>query len=352
MVPLDMDSKPAEGTGKMNDNMPGLGRAFEETKRTARVLELIQIIAVAPRRYRRRDLAERFEVSERMIQKDLEIVRHGLRLPLARSAEGYYFERIPRLPALQCTFPEALALLMAVQVARQVSGIGSAELAAAVTRLEALFPAEFAPLLRQVACAPVTIARKEHRNQMLMLLHRALLMRQKVQMVYETRSRGGEVNERVVHPYHLLPYVRSWHLIAYCELRGQVLVFKVDRIHEARLLNEGYSIPEGFDLDSYLGDSWGLLRQEAGQVEEVVLRFERETGLRVAEEYWHKSQEVQEEPDGYILFRLRIPITPEFISWVLYYGSQVEVLRPAWLRERVAEEHARAALIYGGLTWK
>lgn len=336
----------------MNRSFPGLGRELEETKRTARILDIVQIIAVAPRRYRRRDLAQRFEVSERMIQKDLDVIRHGLRLPLIHTPEGYYFERMPHLPALQCTFPEALALLLAVQVARQVSGIPSVELASAVARLESLFPQEFAPFLRQSACFPVTTARRRHRQQMLLLLYRALLTGYKLRMVYETRSRGGTLTERVVHPYHVMPYVRSWHLVAYCELRKQVLMFKVDRIREATLLDERYTIPKDFDLDAYLGNAWGLVRGEVAPPEQVVLRFERETGLRVSEEEWHKTQKVEEGLDGSIFFKVCIPITPEFINWVLYYGSQVEVLQPAWLRERVAEEHSRAALVYGGSLWK
>ena len=52
---------------------------LEETKRTSRILEIVQIIATAPRRYLRRHLAHRFEVSERMIQKDLDVIRHGLK---------------------------------------------------------------------------------------------------------------------------------------------------------------------------------------------------------------------------------------------------------------------------------
>jgi hypothetical protein len=38
-----------------------------------------------------------------------------------------------------------------------------------------------------------------------------------------------------------------------------------------------------------------------------------------------------------------VGITPEMVSWLLYYGARVQVLTPAWLRERVAEEHRRAA---------
>ena len=319
----------------------------EENKRTSRILELVQIIAVAPQRYRRRELAARFEISERMIQKDMEIIRHGLKLQLSPSPEGYYFERMPRLPALQYTFAEALALLLAVQAARQVSGVSSAELAAAVARLESLFPPEFTPLLRQAVAQPVVTAQREHRQQMLGLLNRSLIEGRKVRLVYETRSRAGAVSERVVRPYHLMPYVRSWQLIAYCELREAVRMFKVDRIQQATLLNERYNIPADFDVDAYMGTGWGAMRSGAGEPVDVVLRFGPEAGQWVAEEYWHPSQQVAEQPDGNGHFRLRIAaITPEFVNWILYYGRRVVVLEPAELRVRVAEEHRVAAGVY------
>jgi predicted DNA-binding transcriptional regulator YafY len=325
----------------------GAGRT-EDTKRVARLLAIVQMIATAPQRYRRRDLATRFEVSERMIQKDLEVIRHGLLLPLERGPEGYYFERMPRLPALQYTFSEALALLLAVQAAQQVSGLDSPELAAATARLETLFPAEFTPLLRQHGQRRPATAQGEHRRQMLTLLNRALVEGRKVKMTYATRSRGGEHSERVVRPYALYPYVRSWQLIAYCERREEVLMFKVDRIHLATLLDELYTLPDDFDVDAYIGDTWGLLRGEGGEPVEVVLRFAADTGQRVAEERWHASQKAEVQPDGSVLFRLQIAVTPEFVSWVLYYGSQVEVLRPESLRQAVANAHMRAAEVNGG----
>jgi len=300
------------------------------------------MIAAHPQRYLRRNLAAHFEVSERMIQKDLDLIRNGLRLPLMHDAKGYYFEQMPRLPALQYTFPEALALLLAVQAAQHVFGIGSGELAAAIARLEALFPAEFAPILKQYGRRQPAAVRGTHRQEMLTRLNWALIEQRKVEMVYETRSRGGEINTRIVRPYALYPHVRSWHLIAYCERREDVLMFKVDRIHEARLLDEHYTIPADFDVDEYMGGTWGVIRGTALPVTEVVLHFTPEAGKRVSEEFWHKSQQAETLPDGSILFRLHIPITPDFVSWVLYYGSQVRVVAPESLRRQVAEEHRKA----------
>jgi predicted DNA-binding transcriptional regulator YafY len=322
--------------------MPGMGKTEEETKRAARILEIVLMIASAPCRYQRKQLAERFELSERMIGKDLHVIRHGLKLPLERTPTGYYFARTPNLPALQYSFPEALALIMMVQAAQQLSGIGSADLAAAVARLEALFPVEFSPWLRQVRKAPPMTAQREHRQQMLSLLNQALLYRNKVRITYATRSREGAISERIVHPYQIMAYVRSWQLIAWCEMRQAILMFKIDRIHQATLLpGEHYQLVDSFDPEDYIGNRWGILRV-AGEPEEVVLHFDTAAGRWVAEEYWHKSQQVEFQTDGSVIFRLHLIVTPEFINWLLYYGSRVRVLNPDHLRQTVADEHRKA----------
>lgn len=318
------------------------GQREEETRRTARVLDIIQHIAVYPRRWTRRGLAERFEVSERQIQKDLQVIRHGLRLPLLRDAGGYYFERLPHLPTTAYSFSEALALLSAARAAQAIPGIDSAELAAAIARLESIFPDEMRHLVREAKEQLPRRAVRAHRQEMLSLLHRALAERRQVRMAYATASRAGRVIERVVEPYHILPYNRSWHMIAYDHNRQEVLQFKIDRVQEAAILDSTYTIPADFDLDDYLGDAWGLMRGAAGEVEAVELLFEAEAGRWVTEETWHKSQQSEVLPDGRVHVTFRVGVTPEMVGWLLYYGSRVEVVRPAWLRERVAEEHRRA----------
>jgi predicted DNA-binding transcriptional regulator YafY len=316
---------------------------FEETKRVARILEIVQLIASKPRSYKRVDLAERFAISERMIQKDLDVIRHALKLPLCRDRQGYYFEYLPHLPTTAYAFSEALALLTAARAAQAIPGINSAELAAAIARLEAIFPDEFRPLVCEATEKLPRRAVKAHRQEMLALLHRAWIEGRQVRIVYVTGSRGKEMTERVVEPYHIMPYGRSWHLIAFDHRRGEVLQFKVDRVQEAELLETGYSVPVDFDVDAYLGDAWGIMRGAAGPAERVELLFEPEAGRWVAEEHWHKSQQAETLPDGRVRVTFQVGITPEMVSWLLYYGARVQVVAPAWLRERVAEEHTRAA---------
>lgn len=319
---------------------------LEETKRTSRILSIVLMIASAPHRYQRQSFVDRFELSPRMIDKDLEIIRHGLRLPLAKDRRGYYFKQMPDLPVLKLGFAEALSLLTAVQSAQRVSGIGTPELAAAIARIESLFPDEYTAMLHQLA-KPIPMSdQRQHRQSVMTLLGRAQLEGRKLWIIYETASRNGEINERIVHPYMLVPYVRSWQMIAYCERRCDVVMFKVDRIHEARMLDANYAIPADFDFDKYMGSAWGMMRAGDLPVETAVLRFTPEAGRWVAEEDWHKSQQIEQLEDGSVLFQVHIPITPEFVNWVMYYGAKVEVLEPQNLRALIAGGHVAAARIY------
>ena len=329
----------------MLEQLRGSTRA-QETRRIARILEIIQLISDRPRHWKRKMLADKFEISERQIQKDLSVIRHGLRLPLENDGDGYYFTRLPGLPTVSYTFNEALALLLAARMAQAIPGVNSAELAAAIARLEALFPEEFLPLLRQSADRLPRSAKAPHRQEMLTLLHRALAERRRVRIIYAIGAKGGEESERVVEPYHIMPYVRSWQLIAYCHKKQAVLMFKIDRIRQAELLDEFYTIPSDFDIDEYLGDNWGIMRGAAREPEEVELIFDSVAGRWVAEEHWHKSQQVETLPDGSVRVRFYIGITPEFVNWLLYYGSRVRVVKPEWLREQVVEEHRKAIELY------
>ena len=326
----------------MSDSLPGQGRD-NQIRRTARILEIIQQIAVAPRRWSRQDLARYHQVSERMIQKDLELIRYRLGLSLKHEHRTYYFEQLPHLPTTTYSFTEALSLLAAARAAQAIPGINSMDLAAAIARLESIFPISLGRLVREATDSLPRRAIKAHRQTMLTLLHRALAERRQVRIVYATASRAGEVTKRVVEPYHIMAYGRSWHLIAYDHHRSDILQFKIDRVQQAELLDTTYTMPPDFDLDAYLGDAWGLMRGAAGEPERVELLFEPEAGRWVAEEVWHKSQESETLPDGRVRVTFYVGITPEMVSWLLYYGNRVWVVEPAWLRERVREEHRRAA---------
>jgi proteasome accessory factor B len=172
-------------------------------------------------------------------------------------------------------------------------------------------------------------------------LEQAMAERRKVAIRYVSASRHQAVTERIIAPYHLMPYERSWQVVAQDSLRGDVRMFKLDRIRTAELTNEGYEIPGDFDLEAYLGDQWGVLRGEAERPERVVLRFSERAAPWVMDDRLHASQRIEELPDRGLRLSYYCGITHELVRWVLSFGGDAVVEEPEGLREAVVKEAKR-----------
>lgn len=316
---------------------------LEETKRVARLLDMVARISARPKMWTRRSLAQAFEISERRIQQDLDILVRRLGLPIRHSRSGYYLAEQRALPAVTFAFGEAVALLLSASVGRATAGVGTAELAAALARLKDVFPPEFRRLLDTLELGAGDPGPGDQRRRALELLQEAVATRATVRLRYATASRADAESERLVDPYALVPYVRSFHLVGYCHSRQEVRIFKVDRIRDLRLTAQRFVVPEDFDLGAYLSEGWGLMRGVARAPETVRVRFSARAGRWVSEERWHRGQKAEWQPDGSLLFTLRVGITPPLVRWILYYGAEAQVLEPAWLAEEVKRE-ARALL--------
>ena len=53
----------------------------------------------------------------------------------------------------------------------------------------------------------------------------------------------------------------------------------------------------------------------------------------VAEGEWHEGEIIERQPDGSIIYRAAIQVTPEFQRWVLRYGRMVDIIAPSHLRD-------------------
>ena len=314
-----------------------------ETTRIARVLDIVWHINAAPRYWTRKRLSDKFEVSERSITSDLELIRHRLNFDLENDrGRGYYFVKVPQLPSVSYSIAEALALILAARAARQFAGVPQRDLSLAITRLSSVIPGELRAMVEQIASDGVGES-DPHREEILSRCSQAISATHSINLVYAAASANGEETQRRIDPYAVFPYDRSWHVVGYCHLREDVRVFKVDRIRSASQTGVGFARQPDFDLEAFLSTGWGLMRGLELPVEEVVLRFRSPASRWIAEERWHGSQQVIHLPDESVEFRVTIQVTPEFQRWVFRYGRDVEVCEPASLRAWVVDE-AKAVL--------
>lgn len=309
-----------------------------EATRIARVLDIIWRISAAPSYWTRRRLAEEFEVSERSITSDLELIRHRLRFELhSQRGQGYYFTSMPKLPSVSYSVPEALALILAGQAGRQFAGISQHDLSAALARLASVIPGELRVMVDRFAAEQATV-RDQRREAVLAMFGQATALSHSVDMVYEAASRDGEETRRRIDPYAVFPYGKSWHVVGHCHLRDDLRVFKIDRVRSVSHSGLAFSPPEEFDLGTYLSSGWGLMRGLDTPVEDVVLVFRPPSARWVAEEQWHPSQRIEQLGDDAIRFTVTIQVTPEFQRWVYHYGRDVEVVEPTHLRDWIRGE--------------
>ncbi len=319
------------------------GGRLEETRRTARVLDVIQHIAVAPSRWTRKALAEKYEVSERQIQKDFEIIRNRLNLDLRRDGEGYFLWNVPKFPTLAYSFPEAMSLLLAARAARMIPGIDSDELAAAIGRLESLFPPEVRHLLKEVTCQSAGGVRRQNggndRHDILVLLNKAICEKRGIVIIGRKSASGKSVVRNEVDPYRINPFMRVWRLIAYDHARKDIVEIDIDRIKGVELLERTFELPEDLSMNAYFVGVWGVFPRKTGSLEDIVLEFEPDAARWVKEGLWPAGRKMERLGGGRMRMKISLSISPDFLSWLMYFGRRVRVIKPDWLREKVAAEH-------------
>jgi predicted DNA-binding transcriptional regulator YafY len=153
-------------------------------------------------------------------------------------------------------------------------------------------------------------------------------------MRYYSASRDG-TSRREVDPYHIWFAAGGLYLIAYCHRREEVLLFAVERIRSLALTDHPYQLPLGFNVQEYVQDALNVMR---GRRIEVELLFTKKATAWVRDKSWHPSQESKLLKDGRLEMTLKVADNEELVGWILSFGSQVRVVRPEGLHERVKDE--------------
>lgn len=159
---------------------------------------------------------------------------------------------------------------------------------------------------------------------------------------------GGRIFEYTFSPYFIEPYAvgQTAHVIGLREPPGKLRTFKLERLRSVSILPDRYEIPEDFDPTDLLRDAWGIWYSENEPVE-IVLRFHPRVAMRVKESRWHHSQRIEEQTDGYLIWRARVAEPQEMLWWIRGWGADCEVLQPRELRESLMGDAKAAAEMYG-----
>lgn len=279
-------------------------------------------------------IAEKCGVCNRTSRRDLEALE-SIGVPIWEDgtkrgiAPGYF------LPPISFTLPEAMTIFLAARLLLSYSNTYNPNIDSTFVKLNSAV----APPLRDQVTRTIDWMQKLNRDDRLRRitdrLTHAWINGRRAQICYQALGRS-KAGSRMVEPYFIQPatFEHANYLIAYCHQARKVLTFKIDRIIDIALLDERYSVPPDFDANKFLEPAWGITLY--GKPMTVKLKFNSEIGRLARETRWHPSQAVKTQPDGSAVVTFKVPVTDEFIAFVMRWGEKVEVLRPASLRRKVA----------------
>lgn len=215
-------------------------------------------------------------------------------------------------------------------------------------KLQSSLPASFQDALRHAAESieiqlPQTNPLDGHGPVYGRLLE-ALAGRRAVRIRYRSLAENRTLQTKV-SPYRLLFSRRSWYLIGRSSVHRATRTFNVGRIEDLTVLEDRCRVPRGFSVSRYLRNAWHLV-PEPGPDRDVTVRFGPRVAANVAEVAWHKTQRLESRPDGSLDFHVRVSGLQEISWWILGYGAQAEVLRPAELRRIIARHAAHLVQVY------
>lgn len=169
----------------------------------------------------------------------------------------------------------------------------------------------------------------------------AVLQRRRLSFRYRARSTGA-TTQRTVSPQRLTHYRNNWYLDAFDHERQALRSFSLDRVDQARTLDEAAAdLPEA-ELDQHLASSYGIFSGPPKAWATIV--FSADAARWAAEERWHSQQQGRVLPDGRYELRLPYSSSRELLMDILRYGPDATVVEPVSLR---AEAQIRLRLALG-----
>jgi predicted DNA-binding transcriptional regulator YafY len=280
------------------------------------------------------EIAERLELDVRTVYRYMDdLLTSGVPV-IAESgpAGGYRLAPAFRGAPLHFTPDELAALAHAARLAEGVGHPDGGALASALRKLEQTLTAEQEAALERRRGALTLAGERTAMPGLAAPLERATADRVQVILRYE---RSGSQTERRVDPYGLFHRGAYWYLVGYCHLRQDLREFRLDRIAAVEPTGIRFEPLSTFDLGTYLAESWIAERVQVGPTE-VVRLAGRESLLEQLAGHWYLRHCLAERLHGELRF-LVDPIGIKHLpSYLLTFGSALQIREPAHLRQAVA----------------
>lgn len=278
------------------------------------------------------ELAERFEVSRRTINRDIEdLCKAGIPIQTVQGTgggisimDGYRMDR---------TILTSKDMQMILAGLRSLDSIsGSSYYVQLMEKLQA-GSSEFIGG-RDSILIDLSSWYRESLTPKIEIIQDAIGNKHLIRFLYYAPS--GE-SERTVEPYYLVFRWSSWYLWGWCHGRKDFRLFKLNRMDGVRKTEEVFQGREAAMPD---------LSNEKVFPDEIKAKvlFEPDQKWRLIEEFGSECFIVND--DGRLLFTADYTDMDHLITWLMTFGDKAEVLEPREARTRMAQMVRNMTMIY------
>ncbi len=295
-------------------------------------------------------LAREFGVSPRTAQRDIEFMRDRFQAPLVYDyrKKGYrYSDDSFELPGHWISETNVLALAFAVRLASTIPDPSlKNDLCRLIGRVTGATDKRGKSCLHRVT-EKISVKNIEYAQVDTATFRRAaeaLFDDRALSITYHS-PHTNDTSSRTIQPLHLMHYMGSWHLLAWCAHRGQIRDFAMARIREIAPAAETIHLPADLPpIKELTRRHFGIMQGD--ETAAVTLRFTAKIAPRIAEQIWHPQQQSRTEADGGLLLTFPAADFRKLAGIVLSHGAEVQVVEPVELQNLVREEIDRMSKIY------
>ncbi len=296
-------------------------------------------------------LCEEFEIAERTARRDIAFMCNHLDAPLTynRARRGYYYtDDTYELPAGWIDENNVLSLALAVRLASTIPDRTlKDELCRLIDRVVGPDYSTGRRLCHARISEKISVKNIEYarvNEQFFQLTVTALLTDLPLRISYRS-PHSGAVTERTIQPLHLLHYMGSWHLLAWCASRKAIRNFALSRLLQVETSADTLLLPAGLPpIKEYTRRHFGII--QGGETREVTLRFSARIASRIQEQVWHSRQQLKSDQDGSLLLSFPTADFRELTKVILGYGAEVQVVAPKDLQSLIKKEIKKMNKIY------
>ncbi len=232
--------------------------------------------------------------------------------------------------------PELKLLVDSVQASKFITSKKSMEL---ISKIEKLTSHENArKLQRQVFITNRVKALNEQIYYNVDKIHDAIAENKQITFKYF----DIDVNKKKVYRkdgalYTESPEAHSWddenyYLFTYKEKYDKYTHYRVDKMESIELCEEDRVLPDkSFDLSAY---SKTMFQMFSGEETDVSIEFENKLVGVVYDRYGTDIPIIKSDEEHFIC-RVRVAVSPHFLSWVMSFGKQAKIISPDYVAEEM-----------------